>query len=94
MEIREEVDSDHHPLIMWLKGNARGDRGKEGKERRRTMKREVRDEEEREEFKKEVKIGKIEGREMQQEMEVMMKKITEAEEKRRAEEKNRTELVE
>lgn len=40
MEIGEKVDSNYHPLIIWLIGNGNDDRKKEGRERRRTMRRE------------------------------------------------------
>lgn len=63
IKIGEEVDLDHHPLIIWLKGNGRDDRWKKGKQRRRTMRRRVQYEKGKEEFRKKVKIEEMKGKE-------------------------------
>jgi len=69
LEVGEEVDSDHHPVILWMKGKERGSeerRGGAGIIRRGTW-----DEEGRKEFRRGLGIIREEGKEIQQEMEEM-----------------------
>ncbi|KMQ88014.1 hypothetical protein RF55_12574 [Lasius niger] len=69
LEVGEEVDSDHHPVILWMKGKERGSEGRRGGAgiiRRGTW-----DEEGRNEFRRGLGIIREEGKEIQQELEEM-----------------------
>ncbi|KMQ87041.1 hypothetical protein RF55_13795 [Lasius niger] len=67
LEVGEEVDSDHHPVVIWMKGKERDSEGRRG--RARIIRRGNWDEEGRNEFRKGLRIIKEEGKEIQQKME-------------------------
>jgi len=97
LEIGEDVNLDHHPLIIEMKGNRGEDKGRREQKRERIVRRGVWDEEGREEFIKEIGLGLGEEgkeREIQGEIEGMKERIGKAleigERKRGKEKRNRT----
>ncbi|KMQ82334.1 hypothetical protein RF55_23318 [Lasius niger] len=57
MEVENRVDSDHHPIVAWIRGEVKGE--EKSREVNRVARRGIWNEEGRVEFRK--KIGRLEG---------------------------------
>jgi len=91
MEVEERIESDHHPIVAWIRGKIKGERRREGK--RQTISRGTWDEEGKKEFIE--KIGRLEdtgegvGEEIRRTTEKIRRTIEECNDEKRKEKRNK-----